>query len=172
MSHYDWLTPMRDAGREKIDGEWRPLPAERRTLRGQVALDRHTDGTNRLVVMGAPGTFEVDAVISDADAAGMAAALTTPACTCPGGLPDGWRTDFDPGCRRHGTPPVTDDELRALLPAARHAMRQAVGARTSVYHDDPAGTHLDGFLVNVITAVLNELRTPTEVRALDTGKPQ
>jgi hypothetical protein len=40
------------------------------------------------------------------------------ACTCPGGLPDGWRSDFDPDCLRHGTPEATDDEIRTVASAA------------------------------------------------------
>jgi hypothetical protein len=117
---------------------------------------------------GTDHAVRLDNILGRLDRAGLLAPVPRP-YTCPGGLPDGWRTDFDPDCPRHGTPPATDDELRALLPAARAALGWAVGARTGVYHDDPAKTDRDGMLVNVIVAVLDEMRTPAEVKELRSG---
>jgi hypothetical protein len=90
--------------------------------------------------------------------------VTTATCTCPGG-PGGWLDDFDPDCPEHGTPEPTDAEVAALLPVARAASRWAVGAR---HHLEAAGDEGrdDGMLINIITAVLRELRTPTDVKAL------
>jgi hypothetical protein len=85
-------------------------------------------------------------------------------CTCPGGA-DGWASDFNPDCPDHGTPEPADAEVEALLPVARAASRWAVGARHYLEAPGDEGRN-DGTLVNIITAVLRELRTPADVKAL------
>jgi hypothetical protein len=85
-------------------------------------------------------------------------------CTCPGGA-DGWASDFNPDCPDHGTPEPTDAEIGALLPVARAASRWAVGARHHLKAPGDEGRN-DGTLINIITAVLRELRTPADVKAL------
>jgi hypothetical protein len=85
-------------------------------------------------------------------------------CTCPGG-PDGWLDDYDPDCPDHGTVEATDAEIAALLPVAREASRYAVGARSHLEAPGDEGRN-DGMLINIIVAVLRELRTPDEVKAL------
>jgi hypothetical protein len=103
----------------------------------------------------AMATQEADHVAELVDAA-VAAANPRPVCTCAAA------DDVDPWCAYH-FPKIGDDDLRALLPAARSALTWAVGARTNVYHDDPARTRYDGMLVNVIVAVLTKLREPSDV---------
>ena len=85
-------------------------------------------------------------------------------CTCPGGFA-GWRRDFDPDCPVHGTPEPTDEEIAALLPVARQASRWEVGARHHLEAPGDEGRN-DGMLINIIVAVLRELRTPAEVKEL------
>lgn len=89
--------------------------------------------------------------------------MTDTTCTCPGG-DEGWLDDYDPGCPDHGTPEPTDEEIAALLPVAREACCWAIGARHHLHALGDEGRN-DGTLINIITAVLRELRTPDEVKA-------
>lgn len=80
-----------------------------------------------------------------------------PPCSCPPprqGRPD----EVDPGCVRHCIPPVTPDEVRELLPAARQAVTWPRNGWGEVYLGDPASTTEDGFLANVVEAVLTHIR--------------
>lgn len=84
-------------------------------------------------------------------------------CTCPGGE-DNWHSDFDPECRQHATPPVTDRDVRYFLPAARAATTWEQGNHAALYARDKDATSYDGLLVNVIHAILNHVREPSCAR--------